>query len=129
MSIQWSIVIKMNIPWVLVSIAIGVVLIAVLGILVLKRRGWQRKVDYRNYFNIGLIWLPFGIAIYLIFKNIVGLWLLIMGIAYLSIGLKNKDKWGKPQEVSPKYQKILMIAVLIGVLFLIFGIIVYEMMA
>lgn len=117
----------MNIPWVLISIAIGVVLIAVLGILVLRRRGWERKVDYRNHFNIGLIWLPFGIVIYLIFKNIVGLWLLIMGIAYLAIGLKNKDKWGKPQEVSPKHQKILMIAVLIGVLFLIFGIIVYEM--
>jgi len=121
--------IKMNIPWILVSIAVAVVIFAILGILVLKRKGWEREVDYRSYFNMGIIWLPLGIVFYLIFENVIGLWFLIMGLVYLSIGLKNKDKWGKPQKVSPKYQKALMIAVTIGVIALVLGIIVFEIMA
>ncbi len=52
-----------------------------------------------------------------------------MGLVYLSIGLKNKEKWGKPQKVSPKYQKALMLAVAIGVVALVLGIIVFEIMA
>ena len=52
-----------------------------------------------------------------------------MGLTYLSIGLKNKDKWGKPQKVSPKYQKIMTIAIAIGVILLVLGIIVYEIIA
>jgi len=119
----------MNIPWILVSIAVAVVIFAILGILVLKRKGWEREVDYRSYFNMGIIWLPLGIVFYLIFENVIGLWFLIMGLVYLSIGLKNKDKWGKPQKVSPKYQKALMIAVTIGVIALVLGIIVFEIMA
>jgi hypothetical protein len=118
----------MIIPWILVLIAIGIVMIALLGIVVLKRKGWRREVDYRNYFNMGMIWLPAGIFFYLIFKSVVGLWFLFMGLVYLAIGLKNKEKWGKPQKVSPTYQKIMMIAVIIGVIFLALGIIVYEIM-
>jgi hypothetical protein len=47
---------------------------------------------------------------------------------YLAIGLKNKDKWGKPEKISPLYQKVLMIAVILGVIFLVLGIIVFEIM-
>lgn len=119
----------MSIPWILVSIAVAVVILAILGILVLKRKGWKREVDYRSYFTMGIIWLPFGIIFYLFFESMIGLWFLIMGLVYISIGLKNKDKWGKPQKVSPTYQKVLIIAVMIGVLLLVLGIIVYEIIA
>jgi len=95
-------------------------------VLCLKRKEWQREVDYRSYFNMGIIWLPFGIVFYVIFGNVVGLWLLIMGLAYLAIGLKNRDKWGKPQKVSPTYQKAMTIALAIGVILLILGIIAFE---
>ena len=118
----------MNIPWILVSIAGVVAILAVLFILVLKRKGQKREVDYRSYFNMGIIWLPVGIIFYLIFKSMVGLWFLIMGLVYLSIGLKNKDKWGKPQKVSPKYQKTMVIAVAIGLIVLVLGIIAFLLM-
>ena len=117
----------MDIPWILVSIAVAVVILVILAILMLKRKGWKREVDYRTYFNIGIIWLPLGIIFYLILGSMIGLWFILMGLVYLSIGLKNKDKWGKPQQVSPKYQKIIMTAVAVGVIILILGIIVYEL--
>ena len=119
----------MSIPWTLVSIAVGVILIVIFGISVLKRKGWKREVDYRSYFNMGIVWLPFGIVVYLIFKNFIGILFSILGLIFLAIGLINKDKWGKPQEVSPKYQKLMMIGIAIGVIVLIIGIIVYEIMA
>ena len=119
----------MSVPWILVSIAVVVVILAILVVLIYKKKGWKRKVDYRSYFNMGIIWFPLGIVFYLIFKSVVGLWFLFMGLVYLAIGLKNKEKWGKPEEVSPKYQKILVITLLIGVIFLILGIIVFEIMS
>ena len=121
--------IEMNIPWILVSIAVAVIILAILFVLIYKRKGWKREVDYRSYFNMGIIWIPVGIIFYLVFKSAVGFWFLFMGLLYLAIGLKNRDKWGKPQKVSPKYQKIMMIAILIGVIFLILGIIVFEIIS
>ena len=118
------------IPWILVSVAVAAIGLAILGILMFKRKGWKREVDYRNYFNMGIVWLPLGIVFYIIFENIFfGLWFLFVGMVYLTIGLKNKDKWGKPEKVSPKYQKIMTIAIAIGVLALVLGIIVYEIIA
>jgi len=116
------------IPWILVSIAVAAIVLAILGILIIKKKGWKRKVDYSNYFGIGIVWLPLGIVFYVIFENTVGIMFLLLGLAYLSIGLKNRDKWGKPQKVSPKYQKMLMIGLLIGVIVLIVGILVFELM-
>jgi hypothetical protein len=118
----------MSIPWILVSIVVAVVILAILAIFVFKRKGWNSEVDYRRYFNMGIIWLPFGIVFYLIFESLIGLVFFIIGLVYLAIGLKNKDKWGKPQKISPIYQKALMIAVLLGVIFLVLGIIVIEIM-
>jgi hypothetical protein len=94
----------------------------------MKKKGWKRGVDYRNYFYTGIVWLPLGVVFYIIFENVVGLWFLLVGLAYLTIGLKNRDKWGKPQKVSPKHQKMLMMSVLIGVIVLIIGILVFELM-
>jgi len=119
----------MNIQWILVSIAVAAVIVAILVIFMLKGKGWKRETDYRSYFNMGIIWLPLGIVFYIIFKNMIGLWFLIMGLVYLSIGLKNINKWGKPQKVSPAYQKALRIATAIGVIALVLGIIVFEIMA
>jgi len=116
------------IPWILVSIAVAAIVLAILGILIMKKKGWKRKVDYRTYFSIGIVWLTSGIAFYVIFENTVGLMFFLLGLAYLAIGLKNKDKWGKPQRVSPKSQKTLMISVLIGVVVLILVILVFELM-
>jgi magnesium-transporting ATPase (P-type) len=116
----------MDIPWILVSIVIIAVVLAIISIFWLKKKGWKRKVDYRSYFNMGIIWFPLGIVFYLIFENMIGLWFLLMGLVYLSIGLKNKNKWGKPQKVSPKDQKRMAIIVALLVILFVLGIIVFE---
>jgi hypothetical protein len=118
----------MNIPWILVSIAVGVAVLAILAVSILRRKGWNREVDYLSYFNMGIVWLPLGIIFYAIFKNLIGALFFIIGLVYLAIGLKNKDKWGKPEKISPLNQKVLMIAVILGVIFLVLGIIVFEIM-
>lgn len=94
----------------------------------MKKKRWKNEIDYRNYFNMGIVWLPLGIVFSIVFEGAMGYLFLIMGFVYLSIGLKNKDKWGKPQKVSPKSQRIMMISVLIGVIVLILGILIFELM-
>jgi len=118
----------MNMPWILVSIAVAVVILAILAFFVFKGKGWDTEVNYRSYFNMGIVWLPFGIVFYLLFESVIGLVFFIMGLVFLTIGLKNRDKWGKPQKLSPSYQKAIRIALLLGVIFLILGIIVFEIM-
>jgi hypothetical protein len=34
-------------------------------------------------------------SFHLIFKSVIGLWFLFVGLIYLAIGLKNKERWGK----------------------------------
>ena len=94
----------MEIPWIIISIAVGVVVLALLAILIFKRKGWKREIDYRNYFNMGIIWFPLGIVFYIIFQNMTGFFFFFVGLVYLAIGLKNKDKWGKKIKVSPEIQ-------------------------
>jgi uncharacterized membrane protein YidH (DUF202 family) len=117
----------MYVPWILVSIAIAAVALAIIGVLWLKRKGWKREVDYRSYYNMGIIWLPLGIIFYLVLDNVIGLFFLIMGLVYLSIGLKNKGKWGKKVKLSPKNQRTMMTAMAAVVILLALGIIVFEM--
>ena len=118
----------MDIPWVLVSILTVASLLVIFLAVFIKRKGWNRKTDYRDYYYIGITWLPLGIAFWLIFDNIVGIFFIVMGLSYLSIGLKNKERWGKPQKVSPQFQKTLMLLVLIGILVFIIGILFFEKM-
>ena len=84
----------------LISIVIAVVLIVFLAIFIwkMKKDGWKRTIDYKTYFIMGVIWLPFGMTMALIFENPVGMVFAAMGAVFLAIGLKNKDKWGKPQK-------------------------------
>ncbi len=118
----------MDIPWILISVGVLVVVLAIVGIFVFKKRGWKREVDYKSYYSMGIVWLPIGIVFWIVLDSIIGAWFFVMGLIYMAIGLKNKDKWGKPQRVNPNFQKMLVIAVAFGVVALVAGILVFEMM-
>lgn len=81
-----------------------------------KKLGIKKETDYRTIFIMGVIWTVIGI----IPENY---FFLIMGIAFMIIGLINKKKWKKPKPWNKlsanekKYKKFIMIT--IGVLFLI----------
>lgn len=88
---------------------------------VVVRKKEKRQTDYRSFFMIGVVWLPTGLIFLLMEKSSgMGSFFLVMGLAYLAIGLANRDKWGKRVEVPPVTRKKIMIvlglAALVGVL-------------
>jgi hypothetical protein len=105
----------------MLAIAAVVILLAIISLIWAWKRQWKSTVDYRNYFNIGVIWMASGAAIYAIFQNALGVFFFIIGLAFLLIGYKNKDKWGIIQEVDPTVQKRLMIAITLGVIIFVIG--------
>ncbi len=85
----------------LIILAIAVVtgIIAVLMVRKRKKEG-KPQAEYRTFFILGVTWLPFSIVLMvvsLIFQIpfYIGFPFFIIGLVYLIIGLKNRDKWKK----------------------------------
>ena len=113
-----------TVPWILVAIGL---LVLILGVVIWKRRRESRPTDYRSYFTTGVVWIASGLILSLLpwllhgeEFNSMGSFFLAMGLGYVTIGLINRDKWGKQVEVPPETRKktvtILGLAALVGVL-------------
>lgn len=111
----------MVVPYILIAIAIGIIGLAIVAY---KRKDKKHEIDYRNYYTMGLTWFPIGIIFLIIFKNPL---FFILGLVYLAIGLKNKDKWGKKRKLTEKEEKIMKIAIYGLLIFLIFGLAVLSL--
>jgi dolichyl-phosphate-mannose--protein O-mannosyl transferase len=121
-----------SIPWILVAIVVGLVVLGILAVLVIRRRKQPRTLDYRNYFVTGVIWLLFAAVMVLLpwllhgeEPFFMGFVFLMMGLGYTIVGLMNKDKWGKRVEVSPKTEKNMMILIGVLVVSLLVGALVF----
>ncbi len=80
--------------FIIMALIIGLAALAII-LVVFKMRKVQAgtsKTDYRVFFILGIVWLPFGIAI----DNSV---FLILGVVYMIIGLVTRDKWTKTKNV------------------------------
>jgi len=116
-----------GIPWVLVGIVVGIVVLAIGMVVAFRKRKEPRRVDYRNYFVMGVIWLLFAPVMVLLpwilhgeEPFFMGFFFLVMGIAYMIIGLRNRDKWGKQVEPPPRANKIVLgLVVILGILSLL----------
>ncbi|MFC1728620.1 hypothetical protein ACFLZ7_04105 [Nanoarchaeota archaeon] len=75
-----------TIPWILVSVLILVIILAVVAIYAKKK--YKRPMDYYNLFIIGLVWFVIGIPL----GNSV-LWML--GLVFMIVGLSHKKEWKK----------------------------------
>jgi len=110
----------MPIPWIIISIA---VLIGVLAILaVYFRRKKKTPPDYYAFYVMGLIWLPIGIPL----ENYA---LSAMGLIFMLVGILNKDKWKQNRrdwsKMSKQERKVMSILLIsLGVL-LLFGILFF----
>jgi dolichyl-phosphate-mannose--protein O-mannosyl transferase len=96
-----------SIPWILVAVLVIVVLLAVVMVVVVRERKQPRRLDYRNYFAMGVVWLATGIFLSLLpwllheeMPFIMGSFFLVMGLGCTIVGLLNRDKWGKQVEMS-----------------------------
>ena len=107
-----------SIPWILVTILVIVVLLAV--VMVVRKRKQPRRLDYRNYFVMGVAWLATGVFLLLLpwflheeVSLSIGGFFLVMGVAYTILGLVNREKWGKQVEVPATTTRNMMIAIIV----------------
>ena len=119
-----------SIPWVLVGIVVGLVVLAIGMVVAFRKRKEPRTVDYRNYFVMGVIWIVCAPIIALLPWLLhheepvqlipMGFVFFAMGIPYVIVGLRNRDKWGKQVELPHKANKIVLaIIVILGILSLL----------
>ncbi len=108
--------------WLLVSI-VGALIIVLAIVFLVMRRKEHREPDYRAFFIFGIVWLVIGIVEYFTSRDFSVF--LVMGLAFLAVGLSHRDRWGKPHrllnEREIKIQKVIMIVisvlVVLGLLF------------
>jgi len=99
------------------------VLLGIIAVIVVKKTGGH-KPDYYAFFIMGCIWLPFGL--FMISRGpefSLGSFFLILGLAYIIIGLVHKKEWKKnhiPFNKLPKGRKRtrIIIMIILGLLVL-----------
>jgi len=57
----------------------------------------MKEVDYRAFFIMGISFLLLGIVLTFVIGNPGFIGFMVLGIAYIAIGLANKDKWKKEE--------------------------------
>ena len=126
-----------SIPWVLVGIAVGIVVLAIGMVVAFRRRKEARTVDYRNFFVMGVIWVLCALIMVLLPWLLheeepsfmpMGFVFLAMGIPYTIIGLRNRDKWGKQVQPPPKANKIVLALVVILCILFLLGLVVFTIL-
>ncbi len=90
-----------NISLIAIIIAVAV-LLGIIVLIISTRKDQGKKVpNYRVLFIVGLTWIPLGIST----ENPA---FLVIGIVLMIIGLANKKKWGKETrwaDLSPQAKK------------------------
>ena len=102
------------IPWILISIAVLIIILAVAAILIRKKT--KTPPDYYNLYIIGMVWFVIGIPL----KNSV-LWM--MGLVFMIAGLVHKKDWKKNRRRWKDLDKdqrliVAIIMILLGILVL-----------
>jgi formate hydrogenlyase subunit 3/multisubunit Na+/H+ antiporter MnhD subunit len=112
------------IPWIIISIGVLIVLLAVIAILISRKKDKKHEPDYYSFFIMGVIWTMFGI---IFFKDMF--YFLGIGIVFMILGLSNKNKWKQNhktwKQLSDKEQKLKIIVMLVLGILVLLGLIVY----
>ncbi|MBR9690674.1 hypothetical protein GOV08_03235 [Candidatus Woesearchaeota archaeon] len=105
--------------WIIASLIILLGLIAV-GVLIYsyKKKGSLPPTDYYVFFVMGIAFIPLGMVL----KNYA---IFALGLIYMAIGLKNKNKWKKNhlkwKDLSKEQQRLKLIIIGVLTLVLIIG--------
>lgn len=121
------------VPWILISIAVVIVLLAVIALL-FNKKGKEHKIDYHNFFTIGVVWITIGIPLMVTTHNFA---LLMMGIIFMITGLVHKKEWKKNiadrkrrmKNRTKKEKKFLFIVKVISLLVLLLGVLAFILFA
>ena len=115
------------IPWIGASI-VGIAIVFIL--LIWKYRDSEyirRDTDYKAFFWMGLIWVIIGGLVLWLYREFSTSGLFAMGVIFLAMGLANKDKWGKQRKLSEQEVKWKIVALIAGVLAVLFGVFVFML--
>ncbi len=82
---------------IILAIAVATGILAVVMIRKRKKEG-KPQAEYRTFFILGVTWVPFSIVLMVVsfifqIPFYIGFPFFIIGLVYLIIGLKNRDKW------------------------------------
>ena len=109
-----------GIPWVLVAILVILALLGGVVVVTIRKRKQPTRVDYRNYFVMGVVFLATGVFLILLpwflhgeVSLPMGGFVLVMGLAYTISGLLNREKWGKQVEAPATTTRNMTIVILI----------------
>jgi membrane protein CcdC involved in cytochrome C biogenesis len=109
-----------GIPWVLVAILVILALLGVVAVVAIRKRKQPTRVDYRNYFVMGVVFLATGVFLILLpwflhgeVSLPMGGFFIVMGLAYTISGLLNREKWGKQVEAPATTTRNMTIVILI----------------
>ena len=109
-----------GIPWVLVAILVTLVLLGVVAVVIVRRGKQPTRVDYRNHFVVGVVFLATGVFLILLpwflhgeVSLPMGGFFLVMGLAYTISGLLNREKWGKQVEAPATTTRNMTITILV----------------
>ncbi len=85
----------------LVILAVAVVT-GILAVLIVRKKKGEGKqiVNYRTFFILGIIWVPFSIVLMFVSFMLqipfyIGFPLFVVGLVYLILGLVNRATWKK----------------------------------
>ncbi|MFC1647910.1 hypothetical protein ACFL1B_00465 [Nanoarchaeota archaeon] len=108
------------VPWLLMAI---IIVLIILGLVVwFVRKDNKRPTDYYNLFVIGIIWVAIGLPL----DNMP---LFIVGLALMISGLANKDKWKqnrvKLSDLNEKERKYRMYLIIFASVLVLVGVVVF----
>jgi hypothetical protein len=63
-----------------------------------KKDQTKKEANYRVFYYLGIIWLPFGLVFMISVNIVIELAFIALGSSYSAIGLANKDKWKKEEK-------------------------------
>jgi uncharacterized membrane protein len=90
------------IPWIILAVLGLLLVFLVVGVYVTRKE--KQETDYRNFFNMGVIWLLIGGVLELVElnrgENLEFNALLMLGSIFTISGLANKDRWNKQRSLS-----------------------------
>jgi 4-amino-4-deoxy-L-arabinose transferase-like glycosyltransferase len=119
----------MEVPWIILAIFVLVVILGIIALIFTKKRRGH-KTDYYALFIMGITWIPIGI-IFMATDNSLGTLFLILGLAYMAIGLTHKKKWKKNHvcfdKLSDKKKKARIILILVVGLLVLMGLITFYL--
>lgn len=90
-----------TIPIIMIGILLIMIFVLIITVVWVKKKGNKEKnkeIDYRAFFIMGISFLPLGIVLTFVVGNPGFIGFMGLGIAYIAIGLANKDKWDKKEE-------------------------------